>query len=256
MFRAMLPEMLSLCSRLNVKVDVRLIPLLARPMATEITFVPSGAAVDENEYDEQIPTGSLCRYFRPQEVSFGRTRDGYISDDKGRTNSIRTALQRSGAFGNKRCGISWRSKNEQSGVNRSLTLKAFIDMLALPDVDFVSLEYGDTGEEIEQVRSESSVTVLSYKDVDNFHDIDGLASLIQACDFVVSVDNSTVHLAGALGKDTRVLLPFVPNWRWLMDRDDSPWYASVKLYRQGSDRNWSGVFESVRSDLARGPGPK
>ena len=129
-------------------------------------------------------------------------------------------------------------------------------MLALPDVDFVSLQYGDTGEEIEQVRSRSSVTVLSYKDVDNFHDIDGLASLIQACDFVVSVDNSTVHLAGALGKDTRVLLPFVPNWRWLMDRDDSPWYASVKLYRQGSDRNWSGVFESVRSDLARGPGPK
>ena len=129
-------------------------------------------------------------------------------------------------------------------------------MLSLPDVDFVSLQYGDTDEEIEQVRSESSVNVLSFKDVDNFHDIDGLASLIQACDFVVSIDNSTVHLAGALGKDTRVLLPFVPNWRWLMDRCDSPWYSSVKLYRQGSDRNWSGVFDNVRSDLARWPGPK
>ena len=256
MFSCMLPEMLSLCSRLIVKVDVRLIPLLARSMPTEITFVPSSKAVDEGDYDEQIPMGSLCQYFRPQEASFGRTRNGYIADDKERTNSIKTVLQQSGSFGKKRCGISWRSKNEQSGANRSLVLKAFIDMLALPDVDFVSLQYGDTGEEIEQVRSESGVNVLSYKDVDNFHDIDGLASLIQACDFVVSVDNSTVHLAGALGKDTRVLLPFVPNWRWLMDRDDSPWYASVKLYRQGGDRNWSGVFENVRLDLARWPGPK
>jgi tetratricopeptide (TPR) repeat protein len=256
MFSAMLPEMLSLCSRLIVKVDVRLIPLLGRSMSNEIAFVPSSAIVDENEYDEQIPMGSLCRYFRGHEASFGRTRDGYIADNKERTNSIKMGLQQSGSPGNKRCGISWRSKNEQSGANRSLTLKAFIDMLPLPSVDFVSLQYGDTDEEIERVRSESGVNVLSYKDVDNFHDIDGLASLIQACDFVVSVDNSTVHLAGALGRDTRVLLPFMPNWRWLIDRDDSPWYSSVKLYRQGSDRSWSGVFENVRSDLARRPGPE
>jgi tetratricopeptide (TPR) repeat protein len=256
MFSSMLPEMLGLCSRLIVKADVRLIPLLARSMPTAITFVPSSKAVNEGDYDEQIPMGSLCRYFRPHEASFGRTRDGYISDNKERTNSIKTALQQSGSIGKIRCGISWRSKNEQSGANRSLALRTFIDMLSLPDVDFVSLQYGDTDEEIERVRSESSVNVLSCKDVDNFQDLDGLASLIQACDLVVSVDNSTVHLAGALGKDTRVLLPFMPNWRWLMDRRDSPWYSSVKLYRQGSDRDWSGVFENVRSDLARWPGPK
>ena len=154
MFGCMLPEMLSLCSRLIVKVDGRLIPLLARSMPTGITFVPSSKAVDEGDYDEQIPMGSLCRYFRPNVASFARTRDGHISDNKERTNSIRTALQQSGSFSNKRCGISWRSKNEQSGANRSLTLKAFIDMLSLPDVDFVSLQYGDTDEEIEQVRSE------------------------------------------------------------------------------------------------------
>jgi hypothetical protein len=66
---------------------------------------------------------------------------------------------------------------------------------------------------------------------------------------VVSIDNTTVHLAGALGKDVRILLTRVPDWRWQLDRDDSPWYPSARLYRQGDDGDWANAFAKIRTDL-------
>jgi len=250
MFGALLPELEKVSAKVIAKIDARLIPLLARSMPKDITFVASAVAVDENDYDEHVALGGLGKYFRSSEASFGATRNGYLVDDKARTESIRRVLTAS-ASGKKLCGISWRSTNAKTGSDRSLELKAFVDMLRSDNLQFVSLQYGDTAEEIARVKAELGITVLSYKDVDNFKDIDGLASLIQACDVVVSVDNTTVHLAGALGKDARVLLPLVAEWRWLVGRNDSPWYASVKLYRQVRDRDWAGPFAKLKTDLAR-----
>ena len=66
---------------------------------------------------------------------------------------------------------------------------------------------------------------------------------------LMSLDPSVAHLSGSLGKRTWLLLPFRPEWRWMLDREDSPWYPSVKLYRQDSDREWGSVLQRVRSDL-------
>ena len=68
-------------------------------------------------------------------------------------------------------------------------------------------------------------------------------------DLVISVDTSVAHLSGALGKPTWVLLPYVPDWRWMSDRDDSPWYGSIKLYRQFNDRKWEPVLQRLVEDL-------
>ena len=68
-------------------------------------------------------------------------------------------------------------------------------------------------------------------------------------DLVISVDTSIAHLGGALGKETWVLLPVSPDWRWMLDRDDSPWYSSVKLYRQKNAGDWREVLERVSADL-------
>ena len=73
---------------------------------------------------------------------------------------------------------------------------------------------------------------MDVSKIDKFYDLDGLAALISACDHIVSIDNVTVHLAGALGQATRVLLPFACDWRWMVDRSDSPWYPEMTLYRQ------------------------
>lgn len=77
------------------------------------------------------------------------------------------------------------------------------------------------------------------------------AALVDLMDAVVSVDTSIVHLAGALGKPVTILLPCASDWRWLADRHDTPWYPTARLYRQSRPGDWSGVFDSVRSDLDR-----
>jgi hypothetical protein len=68
-------------------------------------------------------------------------------------------------------------------------------------------------------------------------------------DIVISVDTSVAHLAGSQGKSTWLLLPFIPDWRWMLEREDSPWYPSVKIYRQASMGDWDSVLQKVRNDL-------
>ena len=76
-------------------------------------------------------------------------------------------------------------------------------------------------------------------------------TLIAACDLVMTIDNTTAHLAAALGKPTWVLLPFVPDWRWLLVRDDSPWYPTMRLFRQPSIADWPSVIARVAGELAQ-----
>ena len=76
------------------------------------------------------------------------------------------------------------------------------------------------------------------------------AALLSCLDLVITVDTSVAHLAGALGRPTWLLLPFTPDWRWLLGRDDSPWYPSLRLFRQSEARNWAEVLNFVQRALA------
>ena len=75
------------------------------------------------------------------------------------------------------------------------------------------------------------------------------AALISCLDLVITVDTSVAHLAGALGRPTWILLPYTPDYRWLLDREDSPWYPTARLFRQGATREWSGVLDRTRTEL-------
>jgi len=76
-----------------------------------------------------------------------------------------------------------------------------------------------------------------------------IAAVIANLDLVISIDTSVAHLAGALGKPTWLLLAFVPDWRWLIERDDSPWYPTMRLFRQERPGDWAGVITRVRNAL-------
>jgi ADP-heptose:LPS heptosyltransferase len=84
---------------------------------------------------------------------------------------------------------------------------------------------------------------------DRIGDFSDTAALIGQLDLVISVDTSVAHLAGALGKPAWILLPFAPDWRWLLGRDDSPWYPSARLFRQGAPQDWDSLLRSVRDAL-------
>ena len=120
------------------------------------------------------------------------------------------------------------------------------------DVVLVNLQYGDVTDEISEFKEETGIEVLQCSSVDNREDLDGLAALIEACDLVVSTSNVTIHLAGALAKETWVLLPYVRvNFWWLLERTESVWYPSVTLYRQPNLNDWDSVFVSIRKNLRR-----
>ena len=86
--------------------------------------------------------------------------------------------------------------------------------------------------------------------IDVFNDLDGLAALVAACDEVISVANTTVHLGGALGVPVSVLLPFHPDWRWQLKRADSPWYPSLNLLRQPEPQDWNTLLKTLRKNVS------
>jgi hypothetical protein len=122
--------------------------------------------------------------------------------------------------------------------------------LTHPDIDFYSLQKGQPAEgelaELIASRWEGPALVDHSREL---HDFGETAALIEQLDLVLSVDTSTAHLAGALGKPVWILLRFDACWRWLRDRSDSPWYPTARLYRQPRRGDWEGVVQRVRRDL-------
>jgi hypothetical protein len=135
---------------------------------------------------------------------------------------------------------------------RNIRLDLFARALSAVDVDFFSLQKGEPAES--ELRGREAEfwprgNLLNFAaDIDDFADT---AALIANLDLVISVDTSTAHLAAALGKATWILNRLDGDWRWLLDRDDSPWYRSVRLYRQDASRRWEPVLQRVAADLAK-----
>ena len=235
MFGCLLPEARRLAPELIVMLDTRLIPLFSRSMP-DIRFVPKSPTFDENRYDTHLPIGSLCQYLRPNAEAFARTPRACLRADPVRSAALRAELQ---VPGKRLCGISWRSGGLKTGLERSLPLSELVAALDSLDLTLVNLQYGNVDAEIEAHNAAHRLQVQRCASVDVFNDLDGLAALVAACDEVISVDNTTVHLGGALGVPVSVLLPFHPDWRWQLKRTDSPWYPSLTLLRQHEPGNWS-----------------
>jgi len=124
--------------------------------------------------------------------------------------------------------------------------------LAQSAFGFVNLQYGDRRADLEAVRRDLGVEILHDESVDPLKNLDDFAAQTAAMDLVISIDNSTVHMAGALNVPVWVMLPAVPDWRWMLDRSDSPWYPSVRLFRQALAGEWTPVIARVAEELKRG----
>ena len=137
-------------------------------------------------------------------------------------------------------GISWKggSKIQSASRNRSMELSQIISIFSNARVNLVNLQYEYTEQERKMFDSQNGIYIKNISEIDNFNDLDGLSALIDACDYIVSVDNLTVHLSGSLGKQTFTLLPFSPDWRWGLSRDSSLWYPSVNLIMQKKIADW------------------
>jgi hypothetical protein len=145
-------------------------------------------------------------------------------------------------------GISWKSVGT-TGRKRSLTLDRMARMLAKPGVRLVDLQYGDTKQERELLLESRGIALHHDEDVDAKASLAEFANQVAGCDLVVSIDNTTVHIAGGLGVPCWVLLPWLPDWRWMLQREDTPWYDSLKLYRPPELNAWEPMLERLEADL-------
>ena len=152
-------------------------------------------------------------------------------------------------------GISWRSGNRGATHRRSIPLADWRPLLTHPDLHVLSLQYGDHGAEIMALRGQLNFGLHTDLSVDPLVSLDDFAAQVAACDAVVSVANSTIHMAAALGVPTLACLDTAPDGRWGLDRHEDCHYRSVRLYRQTRGGEWGDVMERVVADLVAGDVP-
>lgn len=143
-------------------------------------------------------------------------------------------------------GIKWQG-NPAYDKQRIIPLEAFYKLFELPNTQFYSIQKDDGSEELKNLPSKYNVIDLGP----TFNDFTDTAAAIENFDLVICNDTSLAHLAGALGKACYILLPYVSNWRWHDDFSYSPWYKSVKLFKQTTPDDWSDVFEKVFESIIK-----
>lgn len=150
------------------------------------------------------------------------------------------------ASGNLKVGIVWAggTKHPQDRF-RSVRLEEFAPLLDVPGIDFYSLQVGSRSSDLAQPGAPRGIVDLSPR----LKDFADTAAAMMRLDLVISVDTSVVHLAGALGRPVWTLLPFASDWRWLMNRGDTPWYPTMRLFQQTTPGDWAGVFAKVKAAL-------
>ena len=153
---------------------------------------------------------------------------------------------RLGARASLRVGIVWGgSPVHKNDHNRSIAFARFASLLSVPDIELVSIQKELSPADASALRGHRNVIHLGPE----LRDFADTAAVISLLDLVISADTSVVHLAGALGKPVWVLLPFSPDFRWLLAREDSPWYPSARLFRQPRFGDWESVLDRVRLEL-------
>lgn len=152
--------------------------------------------------------------------------------------------QRLGSKTKPRVGLVWSgSKHHKNNHNRSISLNSLNPLFNL-DIDFHCLQKEISADDM-AIATANNMTVHNHL----INDFSDTAALIEAMDLIISVDTSVAHLAGALGKQLWLLLAYAPDYRWMLDRDDTPWYPTARLFRQSDPTNWDYLINQVRDAL-------
>ena len=247
-FSSMFNELFLSQNIFYISLDPRLINLFVRSFswANNVHFISNEDILNEDSYDYQLPVGSLGRYFRKSIQDFKSQPEAYLKSDKVQVDTLKHKFKN---YRQRICGISWSSKNKEVGREKSLYLNQLLPILRLQNTIFINLQYGDVSDEIKSILDQHGIEILSISDIDNFHDLDSLTSLVDVCDYIVTTGNVTAHIAGALNKRTYLLLPFAHGkiWYWGDSSDSSLWYPSVEIIRSPS----FGVWDIPINNLSR-----
>ena len=211
-----------------------LVPLLRT--IPGVTVAPKDGVLPA--YDFWVDQMSLPRLFGTGAETIPAAQ-GYITADP-----ARVAAWRPVARSRARVGIVWAGNPAYANDRRrSMPVAALAPILAVPGVEWISLQAGPASGAI---TAWFGIPDLSER----LTDFAATAALVATLDLVITVDTSTAHLAGAMGKTAWVMLAHAADWRWMHGREDSPWYASMRLFRQSAPGDWAGVAQRVAAAVA------
>lgn len=246
-FGTMLAEARQQTNHLVFECDPRLVRLFARSLAG-IEVVPRSDPPAERlarpDIAAQIPLASLGGVFRNRREDFP-SQPGYLRADPALRQEIRSRYRALGE--GPLVGLSWRSVNARAGPAKSLALTDLAGLVSARPAVFVNLQYGEVEGEIAALQASTGIRVIQDSAIDQMQDMDGFAAQVAALDLVISISNTAAHVAGAVGRPTWALVPAGPGLRWYWGRsgDHSPWYDSLRLFRQAVPGHWHGVIAEV-----------
>jgi len=248
MFASCLQDLNVASCEITLECESRLAPLFSR--AFPFLHVHGGSWNERlpecsRAINHHIPIGSLPRFFRRSVQDFP-LHTGYLHPDPAQLKIWKSRLY-DPRF---KVGISWCGGKHERGKNtRSIPLSLWSKLLQSKGIQIINLQYGDSKDEVSALNDSYGVTVSSWEDANPLADMDFFAAEITALDLIITVDNSTAHLAGALGIPTWTLLPFDSDWRWELGRETTPWYPNMRLYSQESPGDWHSVLDKITNDL-------
>ena len=221
--------------------------LCPEPIVSVIRSVPSVAAAASTT--PSLPRFDLHCSFLELPRFFGIGLEAVPSNVPYITLPDRTLDERLPTYKSKlKVGLVWSGNpRHDNDHNRTCGLKAMIPLLSVPGIGCYSLQVGPAASEIEKLGLLPLIPDLGS----SLQDFGDTAATLVHLDLLVSVDTAIVHLAGALGRPVWTLLPFAPDWRWLLNRDTSPWYPTMRLFRQTRPGDWSSVVSELKRYLSR-----
>jgi Tfp pilus assembly protein PilF len=237
-------------ARILVESDHRLVPLFARSFPQITSFAKTTSpealpAIGHVDIVEHI--GSLPRFVRQRVEDFPR-RTGFLTANTDQVAKWRASFARLG--GALKVGISWRGgKDFETRRRRSIALELWEPIFKVPGVRFVNLQYDAAAADAVAAARRFGIALDDATDCDPLVDLDAFAAKMAALDLVLSVDNSTVHLAAAIGRPVWTLLPFAADWRWMLEVETTPWYPSMRLLRCQRPDGWSELLRHVARRL-------
>lgn len=242
MFSSMFGDLVAMNQRAIIECDPRLIPLFQRSFPS-LGFVPRGGdalleACTNAEDFRKLDAGDLGFHFR-RGLELFPARRSWLAPCPDKVAKLQARYREQ--FGDRpRVGISWTSRRP-GYVIKGIELGTLLPMLRTPDCVFVNLQYSDVGETLEQLRRKNGVEIYRDPEIDTTKDIDALCAQIAVLDLVVTTSNVTIHLAGAIGKESWLMLPQSSplSWYWGYAGDRSPWYPALTLIRNDNNENWS-----------------
>lgn len=228
-----------------LEVPEELVPLLQGCAGVD-RVVPYGTELPR--FDAIAPLMSLPRILKTDLETIPAVVP-YVIADAGRVAAWKDELDALPGF---KVGIVWQGNpNHRNDRVRSVPLAQFAPLARLAGIQLVALQKGPGREQLPAFAAEHAIIDWGERPNATKGSLLDAAAILTGLDLLITVDTALAHLAGALGRPVWVALPFVPDWRWLLDRDDSPWYPTMRLFRQTSPGDWEGTFARIAQELAQ-----